>query len=900
MNLKTAIFCGAVVISGLQVVNSMPASRDWLRLVQPDGSVATLRQCGDENFHYFVDANGATLVEAEDGYYRQVDRESVKSLQKQQAAKKNQYYRNRSKSISLGEKRFLVILVEYADVEFTVGNQSLFNDMMNKEGYDYGGATGSCRDYYDDNSMGQFKPQFDVVGPVKLSQNRAYYGANNSRGEDIGAAQMVMEACKAVDAQVNFADYDADGDGYVDNVYVFYAGYGEHDTGISDAIWPHSFDLINSGSGTVVLDGVSVNHYATSNELQGSGVFTGIGVFCHEFNHVLGLPDLYSTTYSDSFTPGSWSIMDMGGYCNQGFTPPYMTAYERYDMGWLEPIELDKPATINLRDISENEAYRVTTESANEYFLFENRQQEGWDTYIPGHGMLVWHIDFNQTVWDYNIVNNYDYHQYVDIEEADNVMTDASRAGDAFPGTANVTSFTDSTTPSMLSWAGEAQNKPITEITESGGVVTFKVMGGQRNISVPQPKEATGVTPVSFVANWIPCEDCDYQRISVYSLTSDDEKIYVDGFDGLRLDATSEKIEVAGLKPSTVYYYSLCAGTQYEQTDYSEPMEVTTAPPTYDMKPVVATDASAVGSDSFTANWEALDGTEAYFLTVKRRIVDETIYSEICDFADKKFPDGWSGEISAPFSASGYYGEAAPSMSLSENGQFIASKQLDGNVVSFSFWIRTMSYSEQGRVVVFGFDGNGWKEIARLPLAASSEPGEVKSWSCPDGNLPEGLKAMKIELMGDIPGRVVVDDMRVDYKASIVYEPVDAYTELNVENTIEKVVTGLVSGASYEYVVRGWNGSVWSLESEAVVVDLAHGGADAVAANRANIWIQEGKLHVGVSAIDSVVNVYAISGILVASGTASAGSNFVANLPMPGIYIVKVGNQCSKVINSAK
>ena len=205
----------------------------------------------------------------------------------------------------------------------------------------------------------------------------------------------------------------------------------------------------------------------------------GIGTFCHEFSHVLGLPDLYSTDYYvPSFTPDSWILMDRGPYNNNGKTPPYYSIYERYALGWITPQEIGKPADIKLDNISKNVGYIIKTDNENEYFLLENRQQEGWDKYIPGHGMLIWHIDYNQEVWDLNAVNNIPSHQYVDIEEADAIQTDETRAGDTFPGTSNVTSFTDDTNPSMKTWKGNGLNKPITDIEEKDGIIRFKISGG--------------------------------------------------------------------------------------------------------------------------------------------------------------------------------------------------------------------------------------------------------------------------------------------------------------------------------------------------------------------------------------------------------------------------------------
>lgn len=252
------------------------------------------------------------------------------------------------------------------------------------------------------------------------------------------------------------------------------------------------------------FDGKKLNHYACSNELRdgGGSIVAGIGVFCHEFSHVMGLPDLYSTSYTSAFTPGEWSVMDYGSYCNKSRTPPTHTAYERYCFGWVEPNVLDNPQNVTMRSMTHighyNDVYMIKTPKANEYFILENRQQDKWDKYIPGHGLLVWHIDFVPDIWNMNIVNV--SKQYVDIVEADNEPSYYSIDADPFPGTVGVTSFTDDTKPSMTMWDGSKLFSPITEIKEDNGVVTFMFKGGE-DIFDP----VVAAEPNVVKAAWIYC-----------------------------------------------------------------------------------------------------------------------------------------------------------------------------------------------------------------------------------------------------------------------------------------------------------------------------------------------------------------------------------------------------------
>ena len=421
----------------------------------------------------------------EKNFLATIDKEHLLSLQQMQemkSLKKKAPRKVMQKATypTTGVQKGLVILVEYTNKKFTVENpREAFDRMMNEKDYSENGGTGSARDYFIASSNSQFQPEFDVYGPIQLAHAMSYYGANDAYGNDKAPEEMVIEACQQLDDVIDFKEYDRDNDGQIDNVYVFYAGFGEATGGSSSTVWPHSSDIYDEKLKDIELDGVRLNHYACSNELDQKKQMVGIGTFCHEFSHVLGLPDLYSTDYYvPSFTPDSWILMDRGPYNNNGKTPPYYSIYERYALGWITPQEIGKPADIKLDNISKNVGYIIKTDNENEYFLLENRQQEGWDKYIPGHGMLIWHIDYNQEVWDLNAVNNIPSHQYVDIEEADAIQTDETRAGDTFPGTSNVTSFTDDTNPSMKTWKGNGLNKPITDIEEKDGIIRFKISGG--------------------------------------------------------------------------------------------------------------------------------------------------------------------------------------------------------------------------------------------------------------------------------------------------------------------------------------------------------------------------------------------------------------------------------------
>lgn len=535
---------------------AVPAKPTPIKFTQPDGSTVMLKLTGDEHNHMLLTTEGYPVARDEAGYYcfakindageikptevraelvsrlsaadrLTVDEIDTAMIRKTLSARKSPRAKVASRAGShagiglmddafLGYKELkgLVILAQFADKKFDskYGN-AYFTEMLNKEGFKQYNATGSARDYFVDSSNGAFIPEFDVYGPVTLPQNMAYYGGNDLYGNDLRPAQMVRDACKGLDEEINFKEYDIDGDGYVDNVFVFYAGLGEASSGEEDTVWPHQWNLASARI-NLTLDGVIIDKYACSNELEGS-MPCGIGTFVHEFSHVLGLPDLYATVNDGDWTPGDWSVMDMGSYSNNGRTPPSYSSYERNALGWVDLVEITGPANIRLESLTgSNKACIIPTPKQNEFFLLENRQKEGWDKYIPGHGMLIWHIDYNNSVWEDNEVNNKQSHNYVDIEEASGTYR-GSAAAYAFPGTKNVTSFTDDTTPSMQTWAGVKLNLPITDIKEVNGIIKFKVAGGRGDADVPVVNAPQEIGDNWFVASWNAAEGASGYLLTV-------------------------------------------------------------------------------------------------------------------------------------------------------------------------------------------------------------------------------------------------------------------------------------------------------------------------------------------------------------------------------------------------
>ena len=514
------------------VALAIPAKRGVQKtLTLTDGKTVTATLAGDEAFHYYVTTDGTPLVETADGRWQAVSKELVKQTSKElgerrnahrleRLAKTNKMFTSARKAARRAEtavvkKKGLVILVNFADKAFkSTSKHEYFVQMMNDENNPYGQNYGSVHEYFRDQSYGQFDLEFDVIGPVTMSNNMYYYGANDSQGNDKHPHVMVSEACKLADSQVNFADYDWDGDGEVDQVYVIYAGYAESSGAASNTIWPHEYNLTegyyfdsafseyykkDNNIYSLVLDGVTIDTYACGSELYGASgsKIDGIGTMCHEFSHCLGLPDFYDTEYNGNLGMDAWDLMDAGSYNGDGFQPAGYTAYERWFSGWLEPVQLTNPLTVkDMPAIQDSPVAYVLMKSGNvdvnsTYYLMYNHQQKGWDGASYGHGMLVQYVRYDTQAWKENTVNNSTQRMTLipadggfkyDAGSQDNPYYSTSGiAGDPWPGTSNKTTF---------SW----NNHTISEITEKNELISFLFDGGDKDIDEQDTNDSLSAT----------------------------------------------------------------------------------------------------------------------------------------------------------------------------------------------------------------------------------------------------------------------------------------------------------------------------------------------------------------------------------------------------------------------
>ncbi|MGI6243996.1 MAG: M6 family metalloprotease domain-containing protein, partial [Prevotella sp.] len=494
------------------VVMASPVRRgQWKTVTLTDGSTVRVEARGDENMHYWQSADGRCYVPDGDAdNYREVSPEALRRDAAAPATRSSKVRKLKSQALRKspmrsnrlnGKKHGLVILVDFSGKTFSTPNpHELYTQIFNTKGYREHGFNGSVHDYFLAQSHGKFDITFDVVGPVTMPRPFSYYGRNN----DDKVGEMVHDACMAVDGEVDFSKYDWDGDGEVDVVYIVYAGYGQADYEDNDNyIWPHMYFLsaYSYYENTVLkLDNTVVDVYACSNEMGWNGELNGIGTICHEYSHCLGLPDLYDTGGTGNFGMGSWDLMDYGCYNDNGRTPSGYTGYEKMALGWSMPVELTEPVAVTaMQPVSRMGWSYVVYNPAkrNEFCVLDNRQPEGFDAALPGHGMIITHVDYDETIWDNNIVNATGYdsysgftnsHQRVTIYHADNDDGIETEYADAYPYHGN-DSLTGSSRPAAKWYnvGSDGETRPgfsIFDIKENGdGTMSFNF----RAVNVPGP-----------------------------------------------------------------------------------------------------------------------------------------------------------------------------------------------------------------------------------------------------------------------------------------------------------------------------------------------------------------------------------------------------------------------------
>ena len=585
----------ALIVSAAALAS--PAKRTYARKCQPDGTTLTITVRGDENLHFACTTDGLPLALRADGAYcyalpsddgtlmptgqmahnadsrdaaerafvvaHTSEFDAAKSAGRARAANRNAARTERLAKRSMaapklgtmpqktagaaggdgtsmtGRRKGLVILVNFKDVKMQAEHDNAeWSDFFNKTGYQKHGNAGSVHDYFYAQSYGQFDLTFDVVGPVTVSNNMAYYGGNDSQGNDKRPCEMVREACLLADPLVDFADYDWDGDSEADQVFIIYAGYGEasNPTKLADTIWPQEWRL-SAQKTSLTLDGVKIDTFGCTCELNGSDgtKMEGIGTACHEFSHCLGLPDIYDTSGNGCYGMDEWDIMDYGNYGGDGYCPTAYNTYQRWVSGWMQPAVLDRGCMVSgMKALGDSpEAFIVRNDRVpTEYYIIENRQQTGFDACLPAHGMLVIHVDYDRAAWQNNTVNTVAAHQRFGIVPADNDLTKPSATdkgtndGDTYPGTTGNDRLTDESLPAATLFNANADGryfmgKPITDIAETAdGLISFSFNGG-KGADTPDGMKTTITGRTSFDAAWNDADGADSYNLQLRKAAAD-------------------------------------------------------------------------------------------------------------------------------------------------------------------------------------------------------------------------------------------------------------------------------------------------------------------------------------------------------------------------------------------
>lgn len=871
--MKKIIIFSLLVVCFVQTTFAIPAYPKPLKVKQADGSWLTIQMRGDEHGHYVltsdgiplvfnarqenyeyadwkdgkVQASGIKAVEASErtakvkAFVESLDKsailESFKRARLQQLQQTLSSRRNASLKAgsnpqkeklnnfpTIGEVHSLVILVQFADTKFsTVGSDAhqFFNNMLNEPGFTYSnGANGSARDFYLNSSNGRFQPQFDVIGPVTLPEKYSYYGANQGSSVDNPARleQFVREACTLADPLVDFSQYDHNQDGYIDNIYFFYAGKGEADSGDGNAIWPHSayYSDMAKDAGlsetSLKLDGIEVGNYTCSNEINGTLITpqpAGIGTFVHEFGHVLGLADHYDVNYGmTTFAPGSFDTMAQASYNNNGNTPAAFSAYERACLGWLDLTVLKNGVdSLNvLPDLNDsNKAYVVPVGGTNdeEYFIMENRQKKGWDAFIPGHGMLLWHIDYDAKAWEKNELNITGTHQRVDIVEADNKLTDNTRAGDPFPGTSNVTQC------NLTSWAG-GKVMSLDDIEEKDGIINLMLGGLNLKLNTPDVK-VTEVQDSSIVVGWTDVPVAKRYVLNISSVVNG-KKESLPLYNNKVYTAAQPSLHVEGLSPETTYEITLQANRgSYSSAVYTQ--QLTTAAIPFSKYYVTDVKATAVGKTGFTASWEGMEAADDYVVTLHKLVYATEATQKGYDFSDELegMPSLWktNGNLSM-----NNYGEESPCLRLNKIDTYLKMASVGNRISSVKFFAKS-SFSTKATLAVEAYQNGEWKQIATLQGGADMASGDTYSY-----DLPELADSVRLNVIQRTSGAFYIDDVLLGCNA-LIHEPVAAYQKVSTNGKTEFAFSGLETDATYALVVNASKKGELSYSSKELIVTPA-------------------------------------------------------------------------------
>ncbi|MBD5356907.1 MAG: M6 family metalloprotease domain-containing protein [Bacteroides sp.] len=835
---------------------AIPAIPEPIRVTQTDGSVITLCMHGDESGFVIVTPDNLPVVKNSVGIYEYANPWDtskcsgmrVSDIDMRTPAEKTwiatsgilsapaRAIRNEVVSTrkmphgpakvkisdypTIGRQKALVVLVEFADRQFSTMEDawSYYNGMLNQPGFTYkNGADGSARDFYLDSSGGLFDPDFVVIGPVQLPGTVDFYGADTDNKLDPNAWQMIVDACNAIDDEVDFSEFDADNDGAVDSIYFFYAGFGEADSSRGEVIWPHNGLLRDNWGVDLELDGKIINNYACSNEIRFNSAPTwlpvGIGTFVHEFGHVLGIADHYDTRYSSGrIGVEQWDTMAAASYNNNQNTPPAFSTFERAELGWMELTEVDplQEGVLSVPVLTGEDPHalvvRVPDDATDEYFIIERRNKTGWDSTLPAEGVLVWHIDMVEKLWKTNDINIDPVHQHIDIVEADGTENATSYHSDVFPGTGKVTTF------DFNAWSGEKlfSFDHVEQLPDE----TLLILGGTNFIPTTPEVTAHDVHGTSFIVAWDPNNDALGYVLSVYDTLGEP----VGDFGEVLMNEVTE-IEVSGLSPMSEYTVKVTAIAGSYRSEAATLTVNTGSLEFFESTPLNLA-VTNYGDGRFETSWENLPDATDYEVTLYRMEFSEpVIHSYGFDDGVAGMPEGWStnsSKMSKPV-----FGEKSPALQLAKDGDWIEFIYPGSEIASLAFYQFSQLDSNMIKIEAF----NNENELVMESSVQVSSEGTIESIMIPDA---ERVR-ITFERSG---GYVVIDDIEIGVR-SLEGIPCEPYVSVPTSGQTSLIIENLDDDVEYAFTVTGFNGVEKSRTSEMLrfIPSTLVVGIDAVGAS---------------------------------------------------------------------
>ena len=601
--MKYILFSSLFLLMTLYAL-AVPVERRRFMATLTDGSQIMVTSMGNENLSFFLTDDNRVVELTDSGFVlTDFDRDAYVGLHSSSVERRirmNIGALDQAQLVQMGRPHVAVVLVQFQDKFFTVANnQASVNDYYNKycngsedsSPYTGHGSSGAIKEYFSDQSKGQFQPVFDVIGPVTLDNEYAYYGKDAGSSKDISYNVFVKESLeKACQLKEDWNELDNNGDGKVDMVFIIFAGLGQNYTnsyGDINTIWPKEVPSQYKIGNTIFAGCCSTCELRPTKAVDGVITATtpdGIGVFCHELSHALGLPDFYDIN-NKTFGMDYWSIMDYGQYAVNSFTPVNYTAYERDFMQWQPIEELKKPCTLRIPCFSKGgHGYKIVNDAnPNEYYVLENRQDYGWDRLCKtrGHGLMVTHVDYDRSAWLINKVNTNASHQRMTIIPANNKLIGGnnfttveewteSLKGNLYPGTTENHELTDESTPASVVFSGGYMGKPIYDIEETEDdliVLKYNPLG-----TLQESTELTSmdVTDTGATLMWEAVDGAEAYNIRITDMF--DEMVW-------QADSISSlSYPVEDLEPQTTYYFSVQAiADQYRNSEWSTPVSFYTS-----------------------------------------------------------------------------------------------------------------------------------------------------------------------------------------------------------------------------------------------------------------------------------------------------------------------------------